>query len=441
VLGSSYAATDGDPRTSWTAQQRVVQYRTPPNLTLSLPAAQEVAALRVTPSPSTLPAHPRMVAIDLGDGPQVRRISGDGGAQTLELKPRVTDTIKLSILDWDDVIDRTALGFDQLKPPGLAEVTALDAQGKPIAAADAQRNRARAVSLPCGRGPIIAVAGQFVQTSVDTTVGTLLDGDPIAAKPCQQSPITLPAGQQELIVSPGTSFVVDGVQLVGPLGRELPSATADPVRTGVWSSDHREVEVPSSQASRILVVPESVNPGWTAKTSDGTRLAEVTVNGWQQGWVLPPGTTGTITLSFASNALYRAGIAGGLALLPILALLALLPARRPPPPSDPARPWQPGPVVASVGVLAAGGVIAGFTGAIVVGAALAARYLLRNRPKLADRLTLATSAGGLILAGAVLSQNPWRSVEGYVGHSWGVQFLALISVSALAASVARPTLG
>ena len=32
-------------------------------------------------------------------------------------------------------------------------------------------------------------------------------------------------------------------------------------------------------------------------------------------------------------------------------------------------------------------------------------------------------------------------VEGYVGHSWGVQFLALISVSALAASVARPTLG
>ena len=46
----------------------------------------------------------------------------------MSLRPHVTDTVKVSLLDWDDVIDRTALGFDQLKPPGLAEVTALDAR-------------------------------------------------------------------------------------------------------------------------------------------------------------------------------------------------------------------------------------------------------------------------------------------------------------------------
>ena len=85
------------------------------------------------------------------------------------------------------------------------------------------------------------------------------------------------------------------------------------------------------------MVPESINPGWTARTADGAQLTPVTVNGWQQGWVVPAGTSGTITLSFGSNAVYRAGIAGGLALLPILALLALVPARRPPPPADPAR--------------------------------------------------------------------------------------------------------
>jgi arabinofuranan 3-O-arabinosyltransferase len=33
-----------------------------------------------------------------------------------------------------------------------------------------------------------------------------------------------------------------------------------------------------------------------------------------------------------------------------------------------------------------------------------------------------------------LSQNPWRSVDGYAGHSAGVQLLALISVAALAVS-------
>ena len=45
------------------------------------------------------------------------------------------------------------------------------------------------------------------------------------------------------------------------------------------------------------------------------------------------------------------------------------------------------------------------------------------------------AAAGMILAGAALSRYPWRSVDGYVGHSWEVQLLALISVAALAVSV------
>ena len=437
VLGSAYAAADGDSRTAWTAAQRVVQHGTPPNLTLKLPAAQEVGALRVAPSSSTLPAHPRLVAVDLGDGPQVRRLAADAGAQTLELRPKLTDTVKVSILDWDEIIDRTALGFDQLKPPGLAEVTALDPQGRPIAAADAARNRQRAVTLPCGKGPIIAVAGQFVQTTIDTTVGALLDGDPVPAEPCQPGPIALPEGQQELIVSPGAAFVVDGIQLVGPLGRELRTAAASPVETGEWSPDHREVDVPGSQASRILVVPESINPGWTARTAEGTTLTPVTVNGWQQGWVLPSGTSGAVTLSFGSNAVYRAGIVGGLALLPILALLAFVPARRPPPESDAARPWQPNAVTSGIAIVAAGGVIAGIAGIVVFCAAIAVGHLLRNRDELSDAVAVGASAGGLILAGAVLSQNPWRSVDGYAGHSWVVQLLALISVAALASATCR----
>src|SRR6185369_5649616 len=120
--------------------------------------------------------------------------------------------------------------------------------------------------------------------------GALLDGDPIPAKACGPDPIALPSGQQELLISPGAAFVVDGAQLVGPAGRQLPSAATNPVRTGAWSADHREVDVPPSQASRILVVPESINPGWTARSADGTELSPVTVNGWQQGWVVPAGT-------------------------------------------------------------------------------------------------------------------------------------------------------
>ena len=430
VLGSAYAATDGDPTTAWTAPQRVVQHKTPPTLTLTLPRPTEVTGLRLVPSRSSVPTHPTMVAVDLGDGPQVREVKG---SQSLPLKSRVTDTVTVSLLDWDDVIDRTALGFDQLKPPGLAEIAVLGADGKPVAPADAARNRARTVSVDCAHGPVIAIAGRFVHTSIQTTVGALLDGAPVNAQPCDRQPIQLPTGQQELLISPGSQFFVDGAQLSGPLAAESPTATAAPAATGAWGPARREVRVPAAAVSRVLVVPESINAGWVAHTSTGTRLTPVAVNGWQQGWVVPAGTSGTITLTFAPNSLYRAGLAGGLALLPLLALMAWWPARRRRLDDPAARPWAPGPWAAPA-VLTAGAVIAGVVGALVFGTALGLQWALRDRPRRRDVITVWLSAGGLILAGAALSRHPWRAVDGYAGHSPGVQLLALISLAALVAS-------
>ncbi|MBI5336393.1 MAG: DUF3367 domain-containing protein [Mycolicibacterium rufum] len=431
VTGSAYAATDGDTATAWTAPQRVVQGHIPATLVLKLPSPHMVSALRVTPSESALPAHPTMIAIDLGDGPQVRRLTD--GTETLRIKPRLTDTITISLLDWHDVIDRTALGFDQLKPPGLAEVVALDPRGVPIDAADAAANRARTVTLECGRGPIIGVAGQFIPTSVRTTVGDLLDNKPIPARPCRSEPITLPAGQQELVISPGSALIVDGVALTTPRDSEVRTATPQSVGTPLWRNDRREVDVAPSDATRILVVPESINPGWSARGADGAALRAITVNGWQQGWLLPAGTSGAVTLAFTANTAYRAGLIGGLALLPLLLVLAFAPARRRDP-LPPARPWAPNLVAVGVAATLAATVISGPVGAALSASAFGARHLLRRREKLCETITVVGAAGGLILAGAVLSQNPWRSVDGYVGHSPWVQFLALISVVAVAVS-------
>ena len=433
VLGSAYAATDGDPGTAWTAPQRVVQHKSPPTLTVTLPRPAEVAGLRVQPSRSALPAHPTVLAVNLGDGPQVRDLQTGDGPQTLSLKPRVTDTVSISLLDWEDVIDRNALGFDQLKPPGLAEVAVLGADGKPIAPADAARNRSREITVGCDHGPVIAVAGRFVHTSIRTTVGALLDGEPVAALPCERDPIALPTGRQELLISPGAQFVVDGARLTTPAAAEMPNPSAVPAQTGAWGPDRREVRAPASDTSRVLVIPESVNPGWVARTSTGARLTPVTVNGWQQGWVVPAGNPGTITLTFASNSLYRAGLAVGMALLPLLALLALWRTRRTPSDGPPATPWMPGPW-SGVAVLAVGTVIAGVAGFVVAGVALGLRYALR-RQRWRDGATVALSAGGLILAGAELSRYPWRSAGGYAGHSANVQLLVLISLGVLAASV------
>ncbi|ORV36959.1 alpha-(1-_3)-arabinofuranosyltransferase [Mycobacterium conspicuum] len=427
ILGSAYAATDGDPATAWTAPQRVVQHKSPPTLTLTLPRPVEVAGLHLVPGRSALPTRPSMVAVDLGDGPQVRELRA-GEPQTLSLHPRVTDTVTVSLLDWQDVIDRNALGFDQLKPPGLAEVAVLGTDGSAIAPADAARNRSREIVVGCDRGPVIAVAGRFVHTSIRTTAGALLDGGPVRALPCDADPIALPAGQQELLISPGDAFVVDGAQLSA--AGALASASVTPAVTGAWGPARREVRAAVADVPRVLVIPESINPGWVARTGSGARLTPVAVNGWQQGWVVPPGDAGTITLTFASNSPYRAGLAVGLALLPLLALLALWRRRRVRADEAPALPWAPG-VWASVGVVGACAVIAGVAGVLVAGALLGLRYALRPR----DRVIVWLSAGGLILAGALLSRHPWRSVDGYAGHSANVQLLALISLAAVAASV------
>ena len=435
VQGSAYAAADGDARTAWTAPQGVAQHQSSPTLTLTLPRPTEVAGLRLEPSGSALPTHPTLVAVDLGDGPQVRSLAADGGPQTVPLHPRVTDTVRISLLDWDDVIDRTALGFDQLKPPGLAEVTALAADGTPIGAADAEANRSRIIEVPCGQGPVIAASGRFVQTSVSASVEDLLEGRPVAARACDATPLALPAGSQELLISPGPAFIADGADLSGPLAAKLTGTTGTPADVTAWSADRRQISVARSPVTRVLVVPESVNPGWVAHTADGAQLTPVIVNGWQQGWVLPAGLQGTVTLSFPSNAAYRTGLVAGLALLPVLALLALVPPRRGTRRDEPARPWSPGPL-GLAGLLAAGTLIGGAGGLAVFAAALTTGYLLlRRRPQLSGRLTLTAAAGGLILAGAILSRYPWRSVDGYIGHSPWVQLPALFALGALAASM------
>jgi arabinofuranan 3-O-arabinosyltransferase len=196
--------------------------------------------------------------------------------------------------------------------------------------------------------------------------------------------------------------------------------------------------VPRSPVTRVLVVPESVNPGWVAHTADGAALTPVIVNGWQQGWVVPAGEQGAVTLSFPSNATYRTGLIAGLCLLPVLLAMALVFRRRPVREYLPAHPRAPG-ALAVAGLLGFGALIAGFAGVAVFACALAVGFLMRHRQPDFDRLALLTVAGGVILAGALLSRYPWRSVDGYIGHTPWVQLPALIALAALAASlVARP---
>lgn len=117
--------------------------------------------------------------------------------------------------------------------------------------------------------------------------------------------------------------------------------------------------------------------------------------------------------------------------------------RRPVPVTTPApRTWR-GSVAGFVGLLAMATVISGLPGpALTVVMAVGAVGWTAVTGRNATRLLVGVTGVSATIAMAVLSTGPWRSADGYIGHSLWVQLPALIAVVAtgLAALVA-PTFG
>ncbi|WP_378743318.1 alpha-(1-_3)-arabinofuranosyltransferase family protein [Nocardia brasiliensis] len=304
LRGAAFAATDGDPRTSWTAPEDSVRVPTgaKPTLTIELPEPALVTGLELTPSLGGLPAEPTSVVVDLGDGPQVRELD-PGSPARVSLHPYVTDRIELSIRTWRPVLDKTALGFALSQPPGLAEVTVLGPDYPAPAALD------REITVPCEIGPTINIDGQLLRTTVTATADELRSGAPVPARVCpngffpnDSGELTVPRGRADVTVGPTDLFFVDRLRL----DRAGPTAP-----------------IQSASGTRVLVLPLSTNVGWRATTSDGRTLEPVVIDGWQQAWLLPPDATGPVTVSFPIDRWYRLGIFGGLLLLLPLLFLAI----------------------------------------------------------------------------------------------------------------------
>ncbi|MFB8276059.1 alpha-(1-_3)-arabinofuranosyltransferase [Nocardia colli] len=447
VRGAAFAATDGDPRTSWTAPEDSVRSPTGarPTLTIELPEPALVTGLDLTPSLGGLPAAPTSVVVNLGDGPQVRELdeSEPGKPSRISLHPTVTDRIELSIRTWKPVLDMTALGFVQSQPPGLAEVKVLGPDYPAPAALD------REITVPCEIGPTINIDGQLRRTSVTATADQLRSGAPVPAQLCaddalqaDSGDLALAQGRADVTVGPTDLFFVDRLRLD---------------RTGFTA--------PTSSASgtRLLVLPLSTNVGWRATASDGRTLEPVVIDGWQQAWLLPPGTEGPVTVSFPTDRWHRLGIFGGLLLLlPLIALAIPRRARTAKkvdakantapdqadtdtteanpldavPDSTP-RTWAPR-WLGAIGLIAAATLIAGPVGTVAAAAALAA---VRCIPRFPPRALVIVAGLGTALSAAALSTGPWRAAGGYMGGSLWAQLpavLAVIAVGVAALPTRRP---
>jgi arabinofuranan 3-O-arabinosyltransferase len=86
-----------------------------------------------------------------------------------------------------------------------------------------------------------------------------------------------------------------------------------------WQPDQRRLGIGPGAAS-YLEVHENDNPGWAAALN-GRELTPVRLDGWQQGFIVPAGTVGTITLTFRPAATYHLALV--VSLLAVVILLAI----------------------------------------------------------------------------------------------------------------------
>jgi arabinofuranan 3-O-arabinosyltransferase len=202
--------------------------------------------------------------------------------------------------------------------------------------------------LPCGLGPVVELNGRVVATQVSGTFADLLTGRPMPFTAC--SAVTIAAGANRVVEPVKDFFDVQDVALVrrggalagGALsGGGVGKAVGTPRGSGGggsgqaaalagravvrWWTPARRVLLVTAPTRSYLVVNENFNSGWQA-TLGRRALRAARIDGWKQAWLLPAGTTGTVTLAYLPNTLYRDAIAGGLGTLALVLLVAVWPA-------------------------------------------------------------------------------------------------------------------
>jgi arabinofuranan 3-O-arabinosyltransferase len=288
------SAVDGNPATTWIASTTDAQ----PVLTIGW--RHRIAVRRITVRRPAGALGLLQVLVS-SPGGQVRggSVGPDGIVRFAPLRTR-----------------RLTIRFTPLAGP--LQITGVTIPGVPSA-----RPPDRPLRLACGQGPDISVNGLALRTRVTGSYPDLLAGRPVRFTACGRA-LLLP-GTNQVTESATDRYSVQDVVVARPGARVLaPPATAASPRPAIqaWGSVRRVVRMTAGPTA-YLIVNENYNAGWQAVTAAGRVLRPVRLDGWKQAWLLPAGTAGTVTLTYQPAGVYRASIAGGLAILAVVAFLAL----------------------------------------------------------------------------------------------------------------------
>jgi arabinofuranan 3-O-arabinosyltransferase len=415
------SAVDRDQGTGWIASRVDPQ----PSLTLALPEPRTIEALRLVRDPALASSSATRVSVVFDDDVEVVANVDERGRVQIPLT--TASTVRITALATDERTDLDArTGRTRELPWGVSEVVLVGADSlrRPVPGAVPS-------GVPCGFGPEVLVDGRVVPTRVVATVADLVAGRSVPALPCgpEGSRVTLGAGTTDLVVAATAEFAADTLRLDGAgtttAGPDVPTGRA---QVSQWADTQRAIEIDAVPGDTVLVVHENANSGWVA-TLDGRILEPVRIDGWQQGWLLPAGTAGSVAVSFVPDGTYRMGLLVGLVAALVLGWIAT---RRPraldPAPRAARFPgWTTDLLAPLLGLL-----LAGLPG-LVVG--IVARLLLRRTRSAAASLV----AGSLLLgAGIVSAALPWPGSDTGSLSAAG-QALAIAGLLVVAASGSRPT--
>ncbi|WP_045876254.1 alpha-(1-_3)-arabinofuranosyltransferase family protein [Pseudofrankia sp. DC12] len=185
---------------------------------------------------------------------------------------------------------------------------------------------APAFELPCGKGPAVIVDGTRYELRVEGQQSDIAAAKPLGIGVCTpDGTIPLSAGQHDLqIDEAGTGLLMSSLTLVGA-GGQISTDKARSTTVTSWGSERRTVQIGSGTRA-LLAVHENANASWTA-TLGGQRLTPLRLDGWQQGWIVPAGSGGTIVIENLPGYSYRTRLFVGGLLALLLIALALLPGR------------------------------------------------------------------------------------------------------------------
>jgi arabinofuranan 3-O-arabinosyltransferase len=312
-------------------------------------------------------------------------------------------------------------GVESPLPVGLSRIAipALDAPLAPALDANAP------VTFPCGQGPFIQIDGTSIPTSLSGTLGDLVDLLPMrmVACPSLDGTVNLAAGTHSFAAANlFRPFEVTSasIQTAGAVTVSTPRARTATIQS--WSAENRSIKVSAGPAT-YLAVAQNYNAGWTA-TLGGHTLTPIRLDGWQQGYVLPAGSAGVVTMVMAPDRIFRLLLALGAALLVVLLALALLPGRRKVKEDASGPRAMPARWVLFVGALVVLGLISGPLALVAVPLVLIGRTW--------GRATLATTAFvAFLVAGVAAAWDP--AVVGSTGAGAFSPLAQIASVIALAA--------